>query len=67
MKRLILIVMMALSLPMMAGLHSYTKQSVLAGGSWVKISVTQSGVCKMSFEELRDAASSRVKAEVAVS
>ena len=55
MKRLILIMMMALSLPMMAGLHSYTKQSVLSGGSWVKISVTQSGVCKMSFDELHDA------------
>ena len=55
MKKLILIVMMALSLPMMAGVHSYVNQSVLAGGSWVKISVTQSGVCKMSFGELRDA------------
>ena len=55
MKKLILIVMMAWSLPMMAGIHSYTDRSVLAGGSWVKISVTQSGVCRMTFDELRDA------------
>ena len=40
---------------MMAGIHSYADRSVLADGSWVKISVTQSGVCRMSFDELRDA------------
>ncbi len=39
----------------MAGIHSYADQSVLASGSWVKISVAQSGVCRMSFDELRDA------------
>ena len=40
---------------MMAGLHSYADQSVLAGGNWVKISVAQSGICRMSFDQLRDA------------
>lgn len=46
---------MALSLPMMAGVHSYANRSVLADGKWVKISVQQSGVCKMTFDELRNA------------
>ena len=55
MRKLITILMMALSLPMLAGIHSYADRSVLAGGSWVKISVAQSGVCRMSFDELRDA------------
>ena len=55
MKKGLLIVLMALSLPMMAGIHSYTDQSVLADGDWVKISVTESGVCRMSFDELRSA------------
>ena len=55
MRKIILIFLMALSLPMMAGLHSYADQSVLAGGNWVKISVAQSGICRMSFDQLRDA------------
>ena len=46
---------MALSLPMMAGMHSYAEQSVLSSGHWVKIRVGESGVCRMSFDELRDA------------
>ncbi len=47
--------MIALSLPMMAGIHSYSGQSVLSSGHWVKIRVSESGVCKMSFDELRAA------------
>ncbi len=38
-----------------AGLHTYADQSVLSQGKWVKISVAGSGVCRMSFDELRDA------------
>ena len=55
MRKLIFILLMALSLPMMAGIHSYANRSVLAEGSWVKISVQQSGVCRMTFDELRNA------------
>lgn len=43
------------SLPMMAGIHSYAERSVLADGHWVKIRVSESGVCRMSFSELRSA------------
>ena len=55
MKKLIAIVLIALSLPMMAGIHSYTDNSVLSSGKWVKIRVSESGVCRMSFDQLRDA------------
>ena len=44
-----------LSLPMSAGIHSYVEQSVLSEGHWVKIRVSESGVCRMSFAELRNA------------
>ena len=44
-----------MSLPMMAGIHSYAERSVLADGHWVKIRVSESGVCRMSFSELRSA------------
>jgi len=33
-----------MSLPMMAGIHSYAERSVLADGRWVKIRVSESGV-----------------------
>ena len=39
----------------MAGIHSYAERSVLADGHWVKIRVSESGVCRMSFSELRSA------------
>ena len=56
MKRSATIVLFAvLCLPMMAGIHSYANQSVLAEGKWVKIRVSESGVCRMSFDELRKA------------
>lgn len=38
-----------------AGIHTYTGQSVLSQGKWVKISVPGSGVCRMSFSELQAA------------
>ncbi len=40
---------------MMAGIHSYADQSVLASGKWVQIRVSESGVCRMSFDEIRAA------------
>lgn len=55
MRKLIAIVLLALSLPMMAGIHSYKENSVLNGGKWVKIRVSESGVCRMSFDQLRNA------------
>ena len=56
MKRFLpIILILCLSLPMMAGIHSYADQSVLANGKWVKIRVSESGVCRMSFDEVRNA------------
>ena len=50
-----ILLLLAMSLPMMAGIHSYTNQSVLSDGHWIKIRVSESGVCRMSFSELRSA------------
>ena len=54
-KILFLVAMIALCLPMMAGIHSYADRSVFAEGKWVKIRVSESGICRMSFSELRNA------------
>ena len=50
-----ILLLIAMSLPMMAGIHTYTDESVLAKGHWVKIRVKESGVCRMTFDELRAA------------
>ena len=42
-------------MPLMAGIHTYAPASMLADGHWVKIRVNESGVCRMSFSELRSA------------
>ena len=55
MRKLITIVLLALCLPMMAGFHSYVEQSILADGKWVKIRVSETGVCRMSFSEIESA------------
>lgn len=56
MKKILFIAFWVLvSLPMMAGIHSYEERSVLADGHWMKIRVSESGVCRMSFSELRSA------------
>ena len=44
-----------LCLPMAAGIHTYADQSVLNNGNWVKIRVSESGVCRMTFDELQNA------------
>ena len=54
-KILSILLLTALCLPLWAGIHSYADHSVLASGKWVKISVTNSGVCRMSFDEIRAA------------
>ena len=50
-----LFILLAMSLSMWAGIHTYTDTSVLKEGKWVKIRVSESGVCRMSFSQLRDA------------
>ena len=40
---------------MTAGIHSYVDESVLTKGHWVKIRVSESGVCRMSFSEIQSA------------
>lgn len=55
MRKLILLISLILCLPMMAGAHSYVSTSVLSEGHWVKIRVSESGICRMTFDELRRA------------
>ena len=50
-----IIILLAMSLSLTAGIHSYTNTSVLSDGHWVKIRVSESGVCRMSFSELSNA------------
>ena len=40
---------------MTAGMHTYTDTSVLNSGHWVKIRVSETGVCRMTFSELQNA------------
>ena len=35
--------------------HTYTESSVLSSGSWVKIRINESGVYRMTYEELQAA------------
>lgn len=56
MKRLLIILsLVLLTLPTVAGIHTYTEQSVLSSGHWVKIRVAESGVCRMTFSQLQQA------------
>lgn len=41
--------------PLLLHAHTYAPNSVLQSGSWVKIRVSESGVCKISYEELQSA------------
>ena len=55
-KRILSILLfIAMSLPILAGIHSYVSQSRLAEGKWVKIRVKETGVCRMSFSEIESA------------
>jgi len=56
MKRVLSILLtLCLCIPLMAGIHSYAEESVLASGHWVKIRVSESGVCRMTFSQLENA------------
>lgn len=44
--------------------HTYAPHSVLQGGRWVKVRVSQSGVCKISYEELEQAGLQPAKVRV---
>ena len=56
MKRILWIfVWMMMVLPIMAGIHSYADRSLLADGKWVKIRVSETGICRMSFSEIKSA------------
>lgn len=56
MKRLAYLLLFVIaSLSIQAGIHHYTETSVLSQGKWVKIRVSESGVCRMSFSQLRQA------------
>ncbi|MGN1239705.1 MAG: type IX secretion system sortase PorU, partial [Paludibacteraceae bacterium] len=59
MKKLTIILLCTLAClvatPLSAVVHSYTHQSVLSSGNWVKIQVKESGVYKMTYEDLLNA------------
>ena len=56
MKRLLFILLtVCLYLPLAAGIHTYRDASVLSSSHWVKIRVSESGVCRMTFSQLRNA------------
>lgn len=54
-RRIIILLLSVISLSVLAGKHTYTGTSVLSSGKWVKIRVSESGVCRMSFSELESA------------
>ena len=55
MRKIITSLFIALCMPVMAGIHTYVSNSVLSDGHWVKIRVSESGVCRMSFDEISQA------------
>ncbi len=56
MKRLLSIFsLLAIAFYTFAITHTYTESSVLSSGSWVKIRVSESGVYRMTYEELQAA------------
>ena len=44
-----------MSLSVTAGIHLYADRSLLADGHWVKIRVSETGICRMSFSEIESA------------
>ena len=54
-KILSIVLLLSLWLSAAAGIHTYADHSVLASGKWVKIRVSESGVCKMTFSDLQAA------------
>lgn len=54
-KILSIVLLLSLWLSAAASIHTYADHSVLASGKWVKIRVSESGVCKMTFSDLQAA------------
>ncbi len=55
MKRLISILLFVACVgSVMAIQHEYAAQSQLAKGKWVKIAVTETGICRLTYEELKN-------------
>ncbi len=55
MKRLISILLLVACVgSVMAIQHEYAVQSQLAKGKWVKIAVTETGICRLTYEELKN-------------
>ena len=55
MKRKYIILLMCMIASMaMAGVHTYTSQSVLSDGKHVKISVQETGVHRISYDMLKE-------------
>lgn len=50
-----LMLIMSISTSLLLSAHTYAPNSVLQSGKWVKIRVSQSGVCKVSYEEIASA------------
>ena len=50
-----IVLLLSLWLSAVAGIHTYQDHSVLTNGQWVKIRVSESGVCKMTFSDLQAA------------
>lgn len=44
-----------LSVSLTAGIHTYHDHSVLSSGKWVKIAVTDNGVYRLTFDQIRSA------------
>ena len=38
-----------------SGIHQYAEQSILSKGNWVKVRVSGTGVCRMRFDQIRQA------------
>ena len=52
---LFLLVSLLLCLSSQAGIHQYAEQSILSEGNWVKVRVSGTGVCRMHFDQIRQA------------
>lgn len=52
MKRKVSIWFMMTAVCLLANAHTFTPQSVLSSGKWVKIQIAESGVYKLTYEEL---------------
>lgn len=52
---LTLLVLLSVAMPARAIVHTYAPQSVLSSGTWIKIQVSESGIYRMTYEDLQAA------------